>query len=399
MKIAKLNIEGYIGASDMLSIFSGEETFSLSKLKKFLDSLETDVTDIHVFINSGGGSVNEGWAIYDKLRASGKKITTIGEGIVGSIATIIFSAGDVRKLHENSKFFIHNPYWMPGEPAPMESKDLIALGEELQNEQSKILAFYSKITGKKVEEIAPLMDKATDLTTEQAIEMGFAHSVINEFVNQNAYRLVALMEKKEIIKSNINPKQNKMSKDKSNVMAAFDKFSKILNSVIGGEIVNMDVQATDEQGNAVNLFIESETEDFTGKPAFIVDVNGDKTPASGEFTTADGKVIKVENGIVSEVMDAPAANFEIDSLKAEIEALKAENEATKASLLAKDGEIEAFKSTIETVNTEFKALKNVVIGANAKFEAEGQQFNNQKPAPKKESNPFLDELAKNVSKK
>jgi ATP-dependent Clp protease protease subunit len=83
MKIAKLNIEGYIGGSDMVSLFSGAETFSLAALKRFLDTLEEDVTDIHVYINSGGGSVIEGWAIYDKLKTSGKKITTIGEGMVG----------------------------------------------------------------------------------------------------------------------------------------------------------------------------------------------------------------------------------------------------------------------------------------------------------------------------
>ena len=141
MKIAKLNIEGYIGGADIVSMFSGEETFNLSKLKKFLDSLESDVTDIHVYINSGGGSVTEGWAIYDKLKASGKTVTTIGEGIVGSIATVIYMAGSVRKLHENSKFFIHNPYWMPNSQTPMESTDLIALGEDLKAEQTKILDF------------------------------------------------------------------------------------------------------------------------------------------------------------------------------------------------------------------------------------------------------------------
>ncbi len=71
MKVAKLNIEGYIGGADLMSLFGGGETFNLSALKKFLDSLESDVTDIHVAINSGGGSVVEGWAIYDKLKTSG----------------------------------------------------------------------------------------------------------------------------------------------------------------------------------------------------------------------------------------------------------------------------------------------------------------------------------------
>ena len=75
MKIAKLNIEGYIGSSDIVSMFSGEKTFNLSQLKDFLNTLESDVTDIHAYINSGGGSVNEGWAIYDKLKASGYNVS------------------------------------------------------------------------------------------------------------------------------------------------------------------------------------------------------------------------------------------------------------------------------------------------------------------------------------
>lgn len=396
MKIAKINIEGYIGQSDMLSIFDGEETFSLSKLKKVLDGLDSDVTDLHIYINSGGGSVSEGWAIYDKLKTCGKKVTTIGEGIVGSIATIIFAAGDVRKLHENSKFFIHNPYWLPGAPEPMESKDLIALGEELKNEQSKILSFYSKITGKAIDEIAPLMEKATDLTSEQAIEMGFAHSVINEFVAQNSYRLVALIEKTN--QSNINHKTNKMSKEKTTVLAAFQKFGALLNNVLGGEVVNMELKATDAEGNEVNLVIETETEDLTGKKAYIVDAEGNQTEANGEFKDADGKTLKIEAGVIIEVIEAEPMPNELDALKAELAVKAGEIENLKAELLAKNSEVDAFKANIETINGEFKALKNIVIGSKANFEVSGQQFNNQKPE-QKETNPFLDGLAKSISKK
>lgn len=396
MKIAKINIDGYIGQSDMLSFFSGEETFSLSKLKKFLDGLDSDVTDLHVYINSGGGSVLEGWAIYDKLKTSGKKITTIGEGIVGSIATIIFLAGDVRKLHENTKFFIHNPYWLPGESAPMESKDLIALGEELKNEQTKILEFYAKVTGTPINEIEPLMEAATDLDSETAVKMNFADSVINEFVAANKYKLVALIEKSNI-KTNTNQKQNKMSKEKSALMLAFEKFGKLLNSAIG-EVVAMELKAKNANGEDVDLYIETETEDLIDKNVFLVTPEGN-LPADGDFTLEDGRVIMATEGVIKEVKETNNQNpDQLAALTAEIEALKSEKENLNAQLEAKNNEIAEFKANFETISSEFKALKNTVIGSKASFENKNQQFNNQKPEPK-ETNEFLEGLAKAVSKK
>ena len=54
-------------------------------------------------LNSMGGDVFEGYAIHDILKASGKKITTQAEGLVASIATVIYLAGDIRLITENSE--------------------------------------------------------------------------------------------------------------------------------------------------------------------------------------------------------------------------------------------------------------------------------------------------------
>ena len=394
MKIAKLNIEGYIGGADIMSMFSGEETFNLSKLKKFLDSLESDVTDIHVYINSGGGSVTEGWAIYDKLKASGKTITTIVEGIVGSIATVIYMAGSVRKLHENSKFFIHNPYWMPNEASPMEGNDLIALGEDLKNEQSKILDFYSKTTGTSLDAIEPLMNKATDLTSIQAIEMGFAHSVINEFVNQNHYKLVAMID----IKDKTNQNKTNME-NKNEILAAINKMGTMLAKVFKGTIVNMDIAATNSAGEAVNLQIDTDTEDLVDKFAFLVDADGNKTPApDDDYVDGSGRTVAVKGGKVTEVATKEEESTEpLDAIKAELETVKAELEAKKAEVLVAQTEATEIKASLETINTEFVALKKVVIGAGAKFETEGQNFKNDKQIEKPVS--AFDHVAERLKRK
>lgn len=373
MKIAKLNIEGYIGGSDLTSLFSGEETFNLSKLKKFIDNLEEDVTDLHVSINSGGGSVVEGWAIYDKLKTSGKKITTIGEGIVGSIATIIFMAGDVRKLHENSRFFIHNPYWQPDSPTPMEAEDLLKLGEDLQAEQKKILDFYTSKTGTSIEQLQPLMQRATDLTSTQAIDLGFANEIISTSVNYKPYKLVAYV-------GNDKPKQKQnMNKKEENVSWIKRSFTKLA-AMINGVTLNMEMPVKDAEGNEVVLYIESETEDLVGKPAYILDADGNETVApNGDYTDVNGRVIKVTDGVVAEVVEVQAKKEEenIDNIE-ELKAKIAELEATKANLTT---EIESIKAEKESVNQNFEAFKNefdnlkkVVIGKGTNFQASEQSF-------------------------
>ena len=374
MKIAKLNIEGYIGGSDMVSLFSGAETFSLATLKRFLDTLESDVTDIHVYINSGGGSVIEGWAIYDKLKTSGKKITTIGEGMVGSIATIIFMAGDYRKLHENSRFFIHNPYWQPDSPTPMEADDLISLGESLQAEQKKILDFYSNQTGKGIEELEPLMQKATDLTSAQAIELGFANEIISTSVNYTPYKLVAFVATEN------KPKQIKMNKNEQSVSWIKRGFTKLA-ALINGVTLNMEMPVKDAEGNEVLLYVDSETEDLVGKSVYLLDAEGNESAApNGDYTDANGRVIKVAEGLVAEVVEAEAKKHEgeeetkMEDLIAKI----AELESTKANLTSELESVKAEKSKAETefnaFKNEFESLKKVVIGKGSNFQASEQDF-------------------------
>ena len=389
----------------MSTLFSNESTFNLSKLKTFLDSLESDVTDIHLYINSGGGSVNEGWAIYDKLRTIPQKVTTIGEGIVGSIATVIYMAGVDRKLHENTKFFIHNPYWQPNADSAMEANDLISLGEDLKNEQAKILSFYSSQTGVDVSKIEPLMNKATDLTSEQAIQLGFANEIIMASVNYKKYQLVAMLD------TQTNKQLNYKKMEKS-IMAKLNSFGKMIAKVGKGKFYDMDIAATDNAGNPVNLYIESETEDISGKSVYIMDAEGNQIVApDGEYVDANGKKINVKGGLVADVSanveeEAKAEEVTIEDLQARLQAavsenenLKAEKETLKASIEASKSENEEMKANVEKISNEFQALKSTVLGAGQKFETGKQEFNNsKKPVVDTKNMAFLNELASQFKK-
>ena len=392
MKIAKLNIEGYIGGADIVSLFSGEETFNLSKYKKFRDSLEDDVTDIHVFINSGGGSVVEGWAIYDALKTSGKTITTIGEGMVGSIATIIYMAGTTRKVHENSKFFIHNPYWQPTEASPMEGDALINLGEDLKKEQQKILDFYANQTGTSIESIQPLMQKATDLTSAEAVNMGFATEIISSSANYYKYQLVAYVEPKKVEQTI----KKQTMENKTNDSWISRKLTKLA-ALVNGVTLNMEMPVKDSEGNDVTLFIESETEDLTGKEAYLIDAEGNQTTApDGDYTDAEGRTIKVVGGLVTEVVAKAAETKEtaltIEELNAKIAELENANTSLTSELEAKTKEV----ALMNEVKVEFENLKKVVIGKNVKFEDSKQNFSKDNSS---KVNSYAEQMAARIKNK
>jgi hypothetical protein len=281
-------------------------------------------------------------------------------------------AGDYRKLHENSRFFIHNPYWQPDSPTPMEADDLISLGESLQAEQKKILDFYSQQTGKAVEDLEPLMQKATDLTSAQALEMGFANEIISTSVNYTPYKLVAF------VATDNKPKQIKMNKNEQSVSWIKRGFTKLA-ALINGVTLNMEMPVKDAEGNEVLLYVDSETEDLVGKSAYLLDAEGNESAApNGDYTDANGRVIKVAEGMVAEVVEPQAKveekNPTIDELTAKITEL----ENAKANLASELESVKAEKSKSETefnaFKNEFESLKKVVIGKGSNFQASEQNF-------------------------
>lgn len=397
MKIAKLNIEGYIGELD--SAFAGEKSFTLNNLKDFLASLDSDVTDIHYKVNSGGGSVYEGWDIHTALLASGKNLTAIGENIVGSIATVIFLAPkpENRKLIKNTKFFVHNPYWLPEQSEPMRANELLALGKDLKGEQDKILNFYAKESKATAYELAPYLEKETDLTAENAVKMGFANEVIDalEEVEYRQYRLVAMIKP--------NKTNETMSKVDETILNKMNKFFKNFSRVTKGKFFDMDLAVTNESGEAVNLFIESDSEDITGANVFEVDAEGNQSPAKpGKYMDAEGKTVVVSDGKVSEVIEKvieDAAQPTVEELKAKLEAANTELNALKASKEVLETENDAIKANITVIENEFKALKEVVIGEGAEFDLGTQSFKARKTITSNPNQAYLDEMASIFKKK
>lgn len=167
---------------------------SALKVANFIAALPSDCEEIQVHINSMGGHLHEGYSIHDLLQASGKKIVTIAEGLVASVATVIFGAGSERLITPNSQLMTHLPLIvMGGEDSQEEvyrSENLFDLGAEMKMEEDRMIKFYASKTGLSIEEVTPLVSKDTYMSAEEAIKLGFATKIAEPlkavaYLNQN----------------------------------------------------------------------------------------------------------------------------------------------------------------------------------------------------------------------
>ena len=157
---------------------------------KELQGLEADKLNVH--INSYGGDVSEGLAIYNVLKNGSAKITTYCDGFACSAASVIFMAGDERIMNSASLLMIHNA-WSYGSG---NANDFRKKAEDLDKiTQASINAYMSRVQITE-DELKEKMDKESWLTAEEALADGFATRIMEEDddgVNQSAFAVIREM--------------------------------------------------------------------------------------------------------------------------------------------------------------------------------------------------------------
>lgn len=162
--------------------WSDEEIESETSANYFRHELEkyANVKEINIFINSYGGSVFEGTAIYNQLKRHPALKTVYIDGFACSVASVIAMAGDKVIMPANTMMMIHNAWNM----AMGNAKELRKAADDLDvimegNRQAYLIKTNGKITEAQLME---MLDGETWLTAKQCIEYGFA----DEIPSQNA---------------------------------------------------------------------------------------------------------------------------------------------------------------------------------------------------------------------
>lgn len=141
----------------------------------FLESEDPD-KDIHIYINSPGGSVTAGMAIYDTMQYIKPDVSTICVGMAASMGAFLLAAGKKGKRYAlpNAEIMIHQP--LGG--AKGQASDVKIHAEFLLKTRDKLNKILSENTGKPLEQIEKDTDRDNFMIAEEALEYGLIDKVM-----------------------------------------------------------------------------------------------------------------------------------------------------------------------------------------------------------------------------
>jgi len=131
---------------------------------------------LNVFINSPGGSIIDGTAIYNTLKNHSARVVVHIDGVALSMGSLIAMAGDHIAMAENGLMMVHNPQG----GAAGEAKDLRKTAEIMDKMKANMANTYAGRTGIDVDTIVSLMDDETWMNAEEALDFGFIDEVSGE---------------------------------------------------------------------------------------------------------------------------------------------------------------------------------------------------------------------------
>ena len=149
----------------------------------FLDGQDTE-KDINLYINSPGGSVTAGLAIYDTMQYVKSDVQTICMGQAGSVAALIVAAGapGKRLALPSSRMIIHQPWG----GASGQARDIGIQSKEIVRLKKLIIDYFSKHTGKPAEKIASDIERDFYMSAHDAVEYGAADRILTREKNGTA---------------------------------------------------------------------------------------------------------------------------------------------------------------------------------------------------------------------
>ena len=324
------------------------------ELVDVIAQVEAETGDTYLFdINSIGGLVSVGYAIRDymeDLKKDGKTVNTIGNGVVASIATVVFLAGTERELVKGTKFVVHNPY-----AAVEGDADLLKqYAKGLEEAEADMAKFYSKVTGVSAIAMDLLMKEDKPMSTERAVQLKFATKEVEGTLNEE-FKNMQIIAAIKLPEGMDNPKSGTDILKK--LTALYNKLS--------GKIKSLSVTTDDGKG----LEVEGETLAVGA----LVTLDGEPTPAA-TYKLVDGTEFKTDSeGKITEITEAEvvAAKMgdEVKDEKGELikngksvlaDGTKVKTDDAGKIIAMEAGEPAAADSKLEKENTELKARLEVM---------------------------------------
>ena len=306
------NIQNKAGKPADVYIFDEIGTYGITAQEFITDIKDLKDTPINLRINSIGGDVFDGMAMYNVIKRREAKTTVYIEGIAASIATIIALGADEVIMAENSLFMIHNAWG----GTSGEAKDMRKTAETLDKITSELTEIYVKKTGLSVDALAEMMDEETWLNAQEAFDLGFVDTISDSIkvaakYDVSKFKNITQEEIKNKLSININNK--KMTNELKDWFNS--KVEEIVASVKGEVKVSADV--AEQTAITVNL---GDNEEITNKisefEAKNIELSNKMSLLEEELVSAKGNnetlTVEVE-GLNAKINKADAKGTELET--------------------------------------------------------------------------------------
>jgi ATP-dependent Clp endopeptidase proteolytic subunit ClpP len=255
-------------------------------------------------INSPGGSVVDGLAIYDAVNRLPQKVTSRIEGIAASMASVIALAADEVIMSENSLYMIHNVWG--GEVG--DSDDLRKAADLMDKMSDRLVNIYVSKTGKSEEQVRSWMDEETWFDSSEAFESGFINSIEEPVRMAAKFDINKYDYKNKVLVNNLFnniKKENQMEKEfenlKSFISELFNKKSE------NKEVKILDNEEVVEKMKNLEGSIEESNKSVVELTNSIVEKDGYIATLTEELESYKAKEAKNE-GMPSDVVPSKDPN-------------------------------------------------------------------------------------------
>lgn len=166
-------------------IFLGEEvndtTASLVVAQMLFLEAEDPKKDIQFYINSPGGSITAGFAIYDTMQYIKCDVSTICLGLAASFGAFLLAGGTKGKRYAlpNTEIMIHQPA-IGGNGVSGQATEIEIVSGHMQKTKQRLSHILAENTGKTIEEITRDTERDNFMTAEEALEYGLIDEIIKE---------------------------------------------------------------------------------------------------------------------------------------------------------------------------------------------------------------------------
>jgi|TARA_R110002050_G_scaffold192014_6_gene326936 ATP-dependent Clp endopeptidase proteolytic subunit ClpP len=250
--------------------------------KSFINEIKNIPKDTSVLlrINSPGGSVIDGLAIYDAINRMPQKVTARIEGIAASMASVIALAADEVIMSENSLYMIHNVWG--GEVG--DSDDLRKAADLMDKMGERLINIYVSKTGQTEEQIRSWMDAETWFNSLEAQEAGFINLV------EEPIKMAAMFDIKKYDYKNsvLVEKLFNNQKKESNMEKEFENLKSFISEMFNKTAEAKEVKILDNEEVSNKMIAIEESIEESSKA--IVELNGSIVEKDGYIATLEAEI-------------------------------------------------------------------------------------------------------------